>query len=79
MLGLRIPVLPTPIMIAKLRSLSGTIATGALLPVFRAVREQLDWPAIAAAVDGHPFAEAFLFLLDRLGIGGPPPDGRNPS
>lgn len=81
LLGLRIPVLPvTPIMIAKLRSLSEHYCDfGALLPVFRAVREQLDWPAIAAAVDGHPFAEAFLFLLDRLGIGGPPPDGRNPS
>ena len=74
LLGVRIPVLPpTPIMIAKLRSLSEHYCDfGALLPVFRAVREQLDWPAIAAASEGHPFAEAFLFLLDRLGIGGPP-------
>jgi hypothetical protein len=70
LLGLRMPVLPpTPIMIAKLRSLSEHYCDfGALLPVFRAVREQLDWPAMAAASDGHPFAEAFLFLLDRLGI-----------
>jgi hypothetical protein len=28
----------------------------------------LDWPEITSAVEGHPFAEAFLFLLDRLGI-----------
>jgi hypothetical protein len=70
LLGLRIPVLPpTPIMIAKLRSLSEHYCDfGALLPVFRAVREQLDWPTIAAASEGYPFAEAFLFLLDRLGI-----------
>ena len=39
-----------------------------LLPVVRAVREQLDWPAIQRATEGHPFAEAFLVLLDRLGI-----------
>jgi hypothetical protein len=78
LLGLRIPVLPpTPIMIAKLRSLSEHYCDfGALLPVFRAVREQLDWPAMAAASDGHPFAEAFLFLLDRLGID---PTGANPA
>jgi hypothetical protein len=81
LLGLRIPVLPpTPIMIAKLRSLSEHYCDfGALLPVFRAVREQLDWAALAAANDGHPFAEAFLFLLDRLGIVEPaaPTTGRS--
>jgi hypothetical protein len=70
LLGLRFPVLlPTPIMIAKLRSLSEHYCDfGALLPVFRAVREQLDWPAVGAASEGYPFAESFLFLLDRLGI-----------
>jgi hypothetical protein len=70
LLGVRIPVLPpTPIMIAKLRSLSEHYSDfAALLPAFRAVREQLDWAEIASAVEGHPFAEAFLFLLSRLGI-----------
>ena len=59
-LGVRIPVLPpTPIMFA------------ALLPAVRAVREQLDWQAIGAAVKGHQFAEAFLVLVDRLGIADP--------
>jgi len=69
-LGVRIPVLPpTPIMIAKLRSLSEHYADfAALLPAFRAVREQLDWAEITSAIEGHPFAEAFLFLLNRLGI-----------
>jgi hypothetical protein len=71
-LGVRIPVLPpTPIMIAKLLSLSEHYADFAsLLPPVRAVREQLDWPAIASAVNGHPFAEAFLVLVERLGITG---------
>ena len=70
LLGVRIPVLPpTPIMIAKLRSMSEHYCDfAALLPAFRAVREQLDWAEISSAVAGHPFAEAFLFLLNRLGI-----------
>jgi Nucleotidyl transferase of unknown function (DUF2204) len=70
LLGVRIPVLPpTPIMIAKLRSLSEHYCDfAALLPAFRAVREQLDWAEISSAVAGQPFAEAFLFLLNRLGI-----------
>jgi hypothetical protein len=34
----------------------------------RAVREQLDWVEIREATQGHPFAEAFLFLLERLGV-----------
>ena len=69
-LGVRIPVLPpTPIVIAKLHSLSEHYGDfGAMLPTFRAVREQLDWPQIRAEVAGHPFAEAFLFLLERLDI-----------
>jgi hypothetical protein len=37
----------------------------------RAVREQLDWQEIGAAVKGHAFAEAFLLLVDRLGIAEP--------
>jgi hypothetical protein len=69
-LGVRIPVLPpTPIMIAKLRSLSEHYCDfAALLLVVRAVREQLDWTEIGEATQDNPFAEAFLLLLDRLGI-----------
>ena len=69
-LGVRIPVLPpTPIVIAKLHSLSEHYGDfGAMLPTFRAVREQLDWAEIRKEVAGHPFAEAFLFLLERLQI-----------
>ena len=38
------------------------------LLVVRAVREQLDWAEIRKAVRNEPFAEAFLFLVERLGI-----------
>ena len=69
-LGLRMPVLPaTQIIAAKLEALSEhNCDLEALLAVVRATREQLDWSALRAAADSRPFAEAFLFLLDRLGV-----------
>lgn len=69
-LGIRIPVLPpTPIMIAKLQSFSEHYCDFEQpLLVIRAVREQLDWAEIRKASRDHPFAEAFLFLIERLGI-----------
>ena len=69
-LGIRIPVLPaTPIMIAKLQSFSEHYCDFEQpLLVVRAVREQLDWAEIRKAVQDEPFAEAFIFLLERLGI-----------
>jgi hypothetical protein len=80
-LGLRIPVLPaTEIMITKLQSLSEHYCDfGALLPVVRAVREQLDWPRIRAATRDRPFAEAFTLLVDRLGIAEPEVAGPVPA
>jgi hypothetical protein len=70
LLGLRIPVLPpTPIMVAKLRSLSEHYCDfTTLLPSVRALREQLDWAELRSATQDQPFAEAFLLLVDRLGI-----------
>jgi hypothetical protein len=69
-LGVRMPVLPpTHIVITKLQSLSEHYCDfAALLPVVRAVREQLDWDRILAETSGRPFAEAFLLLVDRLEI-----------
>ena len=69
-LGVRIPVLPaSTIVTTKLLSLSEHYCDfAALLPVIRAVREQLDWPAISVAVEDNAFAASFLVLLDRLGI-----------
>ena len=69
-IGVRIPVLPAgTIVTTKLLSLSEHYCDFApLLPVVRAVREQLDWPAIQTSVRDNPFAAAFLVLVDRLGI-----------
>lgn len=69
-LGIRIPVLPpTPIMIAKLQSFSEHYCDFEQpLLVVRAIREQLDWAEIRKASQDHPFAEAFLFLLERLAV-----------
>lgn len=46
---------------------------GAVIPVARAVREQVDWPEVRARTAGNAFAEAFLFLLERLGVIEPAP------
>jgi hypothetical protein len=69
-LGVRIPVLPpTPIMIAKLKSLSEHYCDFApLLLAVRAVREQLEWMEIREETQDNPFAEAFLLVVERLGI-----------
>ncbi|MFB9902630.1 nucleotidyltransferase domain-containing protein [Allokutzneria oryzae] len=39
-----------------------------LLPVLRALREQIDWTETACRTAGSPFAEALLLLAHRLGI-----------
>jgi hypothetical protein len=69
-LAIRMPVLrPTDTVVTKLRSLTEHHCDfAALLPVARAVREQLDWAAIRRATADNDFAAAFLFLTDRLGI-----------
>lgn len=41
---------------------------GRILPVARAVREQVDWAYVAEHTRDNPFAVAFLYLLDLLGI-----------
>jgi hypothetical protein len=69
-LAIRMPVLrPTDMVTVKLNSLTEHYCDfGALLPVVRAVREQLDWPRIRRDTADNDFAAAFLFLADRLGI-----------
>lgn len=73
-LGVRIPVLPpTPILLAKLRALTEHYCDlTPLLPVVRAVREQLDWDHLRDQTRDQPFAEAFLLLASRLGLTGGP-------
>ena len=70
LLGLGIPVpAPTPILTAKLQSMNEHYCDFApLLPVVRAVREQIDWDLIRRDTEDYPFAEAFLLLADRLAL-----------
>jgi hypothetical protein len=39
-----------------------------LLPIARALREQVDWAHVRAATASSPFARAFFVLLEGLGI-----------
>jgi hypothetical protein len=39
-----------------------------ILPIARALREQVDWHEVTKETAESPFAEAFLLLVDRLGI-----------
>jgi hypothetical protein len=39
-----------------------------VLPVMRALREQVDWTEVRRRVVDQPFAEAVLFLLERLEV-----------
>ncbi|HWJ83359.1 MAG TPA: hypothetical protein VNS55_14065 [Nocardioides sp.] len=41
---------------------------GRVLPVARAVREQVDWAVVEEESKANPFATAFLFLLRQLEI-----------
>lgn len=69
-LALSIPVLtPGQVILQKLRSLHEHHCDFAkLLPVVRAVREQLDWSQLRADTADNPFATTFLDLCTRLGI-----------
>ncbi len=39
-----------------------------LLPVARALREQVDWERVRRKTKDHDFAVAFLFLAERLSV-----------
>ncbi|MFD1504620.1 nucleotidyltransferase [Georgenia yuyongxinii] len=69
-LGVNMPVLPaTDVVASKLGVLTEHRCDySTLLPVVRALREQVDWLEVARQNLDNPYAEAFLFLLGRLGI-----------
>jgi hypothetical protein len=69
-LAIRMPVLPpTYVITEKLTSLNEhSCDFAALLPAVRAVRERLDWTQLRASTADNPYAAAFLFLADQLGI-----------
>lgn len=68
--SVRMPVLSaTELMVDKLNALEEHACDlGSIVPAARAVREQVDWPAVADGTAGNDFAAAALFLLDRLGV-----------
>ncbi|MCC2307412.1 hypothetical protein [Cellulomonas chengniuliangii] len=69
-LAVRMPVMDaTDVLSAKLRVLGEHFCDFTrLLPIARALREQVDWDRLATEVRDFPFARAFLFLLAELGV-----------
>ncbi|MGY1846528.1 MULTISPECIES: nucleotidyltransferase family protein [unclassified Blastococcus] len=69
-LSVQMPVLaPTDIVVSKLMALDEHYCDfSRLLPVARALREQVDWGLVAREVAENDFAVVFLALLDRLRI-----------
>ena len=69
-LSVQMPVLTaTDIVVTKLMALDEHYCDFArLLPVARALREQVDWPTVRREVADNDFAVVFLQLLDRLGV-----------
>jgi len=69
-LAVRMPVLTaTDVIGSKVVALAEHDCNfSALLPIVRALREQVDWEQVRARGKGNPYAEAFLFLTDRLGV-----------
>jgi Uncharacterised nucleotidyltransferase len=73
-LSVYMPVLTaTDVLVSKMNALNEHKCDySALLPVGRALREQVDWDRLRRETGGNDFALTFLFLLDRLGITGGP-------
>lgn len=69
-LSVSMPVLPaTDLLVLKLNALSEHHCNFALLiPVARALREQVDWRRVRHETADNDFAAALLFLLARLEI-----------
>ncbi|HEU5143876.1 MAG TPA: hypothetical protein VFT81_01765, partial [Dermatophilaceae bacterium] len=75
-LAVEMPVLPaTELLVLKLNAMSEHYCDFSLLiPVARALREQVDWDAVRRETRDNDYAAALLFLLTRLGIIDEPPD-----
>ncbi len=69
-LSIVMPVLSaTDVLTSKLNALDEHYCDySKLLPVARALREQVDWDRVRQDTEGNDFAATGLFLLDRLGI-----------
>jgi hypothetical protein len=69
-LSLVLPVLsPDDLLVERLLALTEQYCDYSdVLGCMRALREQLHWDELETRVAGHPFAEAALFLAERLGL-----------
>jgi hypothetical protein len=69
-IGITIPVMAIEdVMATKLMALhEHELDYTSLLRIARAVREQIDWPALRARTSGSPFAVAFFVMCEELGI-----------
>ena len=77
-LSVHVPVMAaTDVLVTKLRALSEQACDyGKVLPVARALREQIDWPRLAAEVADNPYATSCVELLRRLGVADEAVSGR---
>jgi Uncharacterised nucleotidyltransferase len=68
--SVRMPVLAaTDLVVTKLLTYRDHYCDFATsLPMVRALREQVDWTAVRERTASSPYAEAFVFLADRLGL-----------
>ncbi|MBV9311039.1 MAG: nucleotidyltransferase family protein [Solirubrobacterales bacterium] len=75
--GEEMPVLSvaTPVMaledmlLTKLNALDEhSLDYTSLLGIARALREQIEWPALRARAEGSPYAKAFFTLVEELGV-----------
>jgi Uncharacterised nucleotidyltransferase len=69
-LSVHMPVLEaTDILVTKIMTLDEHYCDySRLLPVARALREQVDWARVREQVADNDFAAVFLVLLERLGV-----------
>jgi hypothetical protein len=79
--SVRMPVLPaTDLLVNKLLAFAEHYCDfAAVLPLARALREQIDWAAVRAETAASPYAEAFLVLCERLELIPAEPDDRTPQ
>lgn len=68
--SVQMPVLSaTDLVVTKLLTYRDHYADfGSSLPMVRALREQVDWAEVRERTARSPFAEAFVFLADKLGL-----------
>ncbi|MDP9385121.1 MAG: nucleotidyltransferase family protein [Actinomycetota bacterium] len=69
-LSMRMPVMALEdVITTKLHAMTEhSIRYERLLPIARALREQIDWDEVRRRTEGNPFAAAFFVLVEGLGI-----------